>query len=114
MWWDSWGRNFAFNSLATISGTGANTVRIVWQMNVDGGLNLSYLENIIKKCIETKMIPMIELHDATGSSNVNDLFNCARWFVNNIALFNKYKKYILINIANEWSPWGTPLTGILN
>ncbi len=45
---------------------------------------------------------MIELHDATGSSNVQDLLNCAQWFKTNIGLFNKYQKYILINIANEW------------
>ena len=102
VWWDSWGRDFALNSISAIAATGANTVRIVWQIQVDGGLDINYLENIIKRCIENKLIPMIELHDATGSSNVEDLLNCARWYKNNIAVFKKYHKYILINVANEW------------
>ena len=45
---------------------------------------------------------MIELHDVTCSSNVNDLISCAQWFSNNIGMLKKYQKYILINIANEW------------
>ena len=91
-------------------------------MNTDGGLGLNNLENIIKRTIELKMIPMvrmhfcviiyfyldfaliykIELHDATGSSDASRLLECAFWFKNNIDLFNRYKRYILINIANEW------------
>lgn len=52
--------------------------------------------------LPNKKVPMIELHDVTCSSNVNDLLRCAQWFSNNIAMLNKYQKYILINIANEW------------
>ena len=102
LWYDNFGRNFAFNSLPTIAATGTNTVRIAWAMKTDGGLDINYLENIIKRCISLKMVAIIELHDATGSSNVNDLLNCARWFANNISLFKKYQRYVLINIANEW------------
>ena len=71
-------------------------------MNLYGGLDLNYLERIIIKCIENKMIPIIELNDVSGSSNVNDLLNCAQWFKNNMDLFKKYQTYILINIAHEW------------
>jgi len=71
-------------------------------MSLSGGLDNNYLEMIIKRCIDTRMIPMIELHDVTGSSNVNDLLNCAQWFSNNMAMLKKYQKYVLINIANEW------------
>ena len=88
--------------MTAISNTGANTVRIVWLMSLSGGLDNNYLEMIIKRCIDTRMIPMIELHDVTGSSNVNDLLNCAKWFSNNMAMLKKYQKYILINIAGGW------------
>ena len=71
-------------------------------MNLYGGLDLNYLERIIIKCIENKMIPIIELNDVSGSSNVNDLLNCAQWFKNNMDLFKRYQTYILINIAHEW------------
>ena len=51
---------------------------------------------------------MIELHDATGSPNDGDLMRCAQWWKDNIpGLFNNYKRNVIINIANEWSPWGT-------
>jgi mannan endo-1,4-beta-mannosidase len=102
IWWDNWNRNFAFNSLPTISLAGFNTVRIVWQIKTDGGLDNNYLEKIIQTVIQYQMIPMVELHDATGSTNEQDLYACARWFRDNISLFNKYSKYVLINIANEW------------
>ena len=55
-WYDSYKRNYSYNSLPAISATGANTVRIVWLMNLSGGLDNSYLETIIKKCIDTQMV----------------------------------------------------------
>ena len=58
-WYDCYNRNYSYNSLPTISQTGANTVRIVWLMNLFGGLDNNYLELIIQKCIETQMIPVI-------------------------------------------------------
>jgi mannan endo-1,4-beta-mannosidase len=102
IWWDGWNRNFALNSLLTISQAGFNTVRIVWQIKTDGGLDNNYLEKIIQTVIQYQMVPMVELHDATGSTNEQDLNACATWFRDNISLFNKYSKYIVINIANEW------------
>jgi hypothetical protein len=108
LWFDNHDRDFAYKSLLPISRTNTNTVRIVWGLNLQG-MPVGQLEKIIKRVIELKMIPMIELHDATGSSDVNSLLDCAKWFKDNMNLFMKYKKYVLINIANEWSPWGTPL-----
>ena len=48
------------------------------------------------------MVAVVELHDATCKPEPQLLIECANWFKNNIALFNKYKKYLIINIANEW------------
>ena len=108
LWFDNFDRDYAYKSLLPISKTNSNTVRIVWGLNLQG-MPVGQLEKIIKRVIELKMIPMVELHDATGSSDVNSLINCAKWFKDNMSLFLRYKKYVLINIANEWSPWGTPL-----
>ena len=103
LWFDGWNRYFALKSLPFIAKTNSNLNRIVWSLNSQKfALQLTDLDKIINKTIELKMIPMIELHDATSSSNVTDLLDCARWFRDNINLFKKYQKYILINIANEW------------
>jgi hypothetical protein len=37
-----------------------------------------------------------------GSSDANALQKCAQWWAQNIALFKKYEKFLIINIANEW------------
>ncbi len=108
LWFDNYDRDYAYKSLLPISRTNSNTVRIVWGLNLQG-MSVGQLEKIIQRVIELNMIPMIELHDATGSSDINSLLNCAKWFKDNMSLFFKYKRYVLINIANEWSPWGTPL-----
>jgi hypothetical protein len=108
LWYDGSNRDYAYKSLLPISRTNANTVRIVWGLNPQD-MPAGQLEKILKRVIELKMIPMIELHDVTGSNDVDSLLSCAKWFKDNIGLFLKYKKYVLINIANEWSKWGTPL-----
>ena len=108
LWFDNYDRNYAYQSLLPISRTSANTVRIVWAINLVG-MQAGQLEKIIKRIIELKMIPMVELNDASGSGDVISLLNCANWFKDNINLFFIYQKYVLINIANEWSAWGTPL-----
>jgi mannan endo-1,4-beta-mannosidase len=50
------------------------------------------------------MIPMPELHDVTGNNNAEDLKNMARYWARGDvkSVIDKYKKYILVNIANEW------------
>lgn len=55
-WFDCYNRNYSYNSLLAISQTGVNTVRIVWLMNLFGGLDNNFLEIIIKRCIELKMV----------------------------------------------------------
>jgi mannan endo-1,4-beta-mannosidase len=47
---------------AEIEQTGANIIRIVWNTNGSS----SDLDLAIENCIALDMIPMIELHDATG------------------------------------------------
>ena len=63
--YDNHNRNYAYKSLFPISQTNANLVRIVWGLNPNG-MDENQLKKIIERTIELKMIPMIEIHDATG------------------------------------------------
>lgn len=86
-----------------IAKTGANSVRIVWQKTNSQGTatSLTTLEALIKNCIKEKMIPIVEMHEATCNLNgLNDLVNF--WSsAPVVALVQKYQHALLVNIANE-------------
>lgn len=96
----AWFSDKAFQALEEIQAVGCNTVRIVWQTRG----NDAELEKIIQKCIELEMIPMVELHDVTGSPSKERLLDMARWYSRpeRVSMLRKYEKYLLLNIANEW------------
>ena len=96
----AWFSQRAYDALDEIRSVGCNTVRIVWQT---GGKDQE-LERIINRCIELQMIPMVELHDVTGSSSKERLVAMAQWFSKpeRVAMLRKYERYLLLNIANEW------------
>jgi mannan endo-1,4-beta-mannosidase len=87
-------------SLGKIAKLNANCVRIVWQTY--GSAN--QLEKILKNCIQLELIPMIELHDATGSPDVEKLLQTVQYYTDSAVMkvLQKYERYILINLANEW------------
>lgn len=95
-----WFKETAYNAMDDVARKNNNAVRIVWDTN--GDLNL--LDKTISKCIELKMIPIVELHDATGDSTKTKLLEMASYFTkpNVKTIIDKYSKYIMINIANEW------------
>lgn len=80
-----------------IEKTGANVVRIVWQT----WGSATILDVAIQNCIDQKMIPMIELHDATGEWD--KLQSCVDYWVRDdvIEVIQKHQEYLLVNIANE-------------
>lgn len=107
-------------SIPQIAITGANTVRIVWTItwDHDGDAYLpngnpnpnatpniptddSKLDALIALCIQYKMIPMPEIHDATG--NIAALPSVVNYWKRPeiLAIINKYKHAMLLNIANE-------------
>ena len=96
----AWFGQRAYDALDEISAVGCNTVRIVWQT----GGNDQELERIIKRCVELQMIPMVELHDVTGSPQKERLLAMAEWYSQpaRAAMLKKYERYLLLNIANEW------------
>jgi len=86
-----------------IAKTNANSVRIVWQTVYNNGsaAPLTQLEKLIQNCMQQKMIPLVEVHDATCDlgqlSKVVDYWTRA----DVVALVQKYEHALLVNIANE-------------
>lgn len=96
--------NLRKQSYAEIRKTGANCVRIVWLANpangeVDAGP--AGLDRTIQDCIDNDMIPMVELHDATGDwAKLNSVVQY--WLRQDVIdIVKKHEKYLLVNIANE-------------
>ncbi|MCW3806364.1 cellulase family glycosylhydrolase [Plebeiibacterium marinum] len=96
----AWHYNQSYQALDKIAAYNINCVRIVWESQLDP----SGLDSVLQKCIRLKMIPMVELHDATGDSTGTKLYQLARYFVRPQMknIIKKYEKHILLNIANEW------------
>ena len=84
-------------SFPEIAKTGANCVRIVWVTTGD----IDKFDAAIARCRENKMIPMVELHDATGEWS--KLSACVDWWVKPevVSVIQKHEEYLLVNIANE-------------
>lgn len=83
--------------MAEIEKTGANVVRIVWETRGKA----SMLDNAISNCRAENMIPMVEVHDATG--DINKVQACVDyWTREDVAsVLIKHEAYLLLNIANE-------------
>lgn len=104
-----WQTSSAQLKLSQIALTGANCVRLVWYQTGEAGTpsttyaNTVLLDSAISKCVQAKMIPILELHDATCNNNPTTLINVSNWFIQPAikTLINKYKHSIIINIANE-------------
>lgn len=83
--------------MAEIERTGANVVRIVW----DTHGKVSVLDEAINNCRAHNMIPMVELHDATGE--IDKVQQCVDYWVRtdvaNVLI--SHQNYLLVNIANE-------------
>lgn len=95
----------SLNALEPIAKYNTNCIRIVWGSKGE----VKKLEKVIKNCIELQMVPMVELHDATGNNQAGKLLEMAAYFARSDVkeMLFKYKKYLLINIANEWGDYYT-------
>jgi mannan endo-1,4-beta-mannosidase len=83
---------------AEIAKTGANVVRIVWTAK-DG--SPAELDQAIGNAVAAQLIPMIELHDATGDNSKIPMV--VDWWVKPevVAVIKKWQHVLLVNIANE-------------
>jgi mannan endo-1,4-beta-mannosidase len=94
IWFDSQ----AYSALDNLAAKHANCIRIVWQRSGSA----TRLDQIISRCEALKMVPIVELHDGTGSDNPADVNTNAQWYVTNRSVFINHQRTVLINIINEW------------
>lgn len=92
-WTDKDG-NPAFKEIAK---TGANTCRITWSLNDTA----EDLDTVLTNCRKQHMIPVIELHDATGEwDKLTSLVDY--WVREDISkVLISHEKYLILNIGNE-------------
>ena len=99
----AWYRNYTRQSIEAIAKTGANTVRIVC---ADGDLydrtSQQELQQIVDWCRQNKLVAIIEAHDATGKDELKPLQDAADYWISMKDFLNKNRKYVVLNIANEW------------
>ncbi|MFH1197878.1 MAG: cellulase family glycosylhydrolase [bacterium] len=84
-------------TMPEIRKTGANAVRIVWTTLGSP----AELDSAITNCINNQMIPIPELHDASG--NLDLVAKCVDYWISPemVEIINKHQEYVLLNIANE-------------
>lgn len=100
----AWYKDKTEFSMVEISALGANSARIVLACGAKWDKTpYSEVKNIAKWCEKYGLICVLELHDFTGSNKASDITKTAlNYWVEMKDLLNAYKKYIIINIANEW------------
>jgi len=103
IWFDISDQYLAYNALDNIAAYGANTVRIVWNTAEPGTPAL--LRRVIRRVVELRMVPMIELHDVTGGTSNQNLLTMVGYYTSATVkpILTDYEEFLLINIANEWS-----------
>jgi mannan endo-1,4-beta-mannosidase len=84
-------------SFTEIAKTGANAVRIMWGM----WKQPSEIEQSIVNAKKNDLIPIIELHDATGKWEKLDEVIAYWTRPEMVSIIKKYQDYLLVNIANE-------------
>jgi mannan endo-1,4-beta-mannosidase len=101
----SWGWNTSENLFPEIAKSGANCVRIVWYKtnNAPAYANLALLDSALSRCIQYKMIPVLELHDVTCNNDTTAIINTTNWFTQTSvkAILLKYQKWLILNPLNE-------------
>jgi hypothetical protein len=102
-WFDTGGRFWALGALDNIANYGFNSIRIVWED--EPSLTPELLRRILRRAVELELIPMLEMHGATGSRDAEDLLAMAEYFTEeDVAdVLLEFEDYLLLNIANEWS-----------
>ena len=90
----------AFDAIAS---TGSNCIRIVlsdgqkWKKD-----NKESLRNVIDAAISRNMIPIVEVHDGTGSDDIEVLTRIAEYWCDMSEVLVGTENYCILNIANEW------------
>jgi hypothetical protein len=109
IFFDTGSRYIAYNALDSIATYKTNTVRVVWRTKIDGDpepppSRANLLRQILYRIVQLKMVPMVELHDVTGSNSTADLARMAAYYTQADIkqVLTDFRGYLLVNIANEW------------
>lgn len=105
----NWGWSPNENFTNEIAKTGANCIRLQWYKDAGNATtnatysNSVYLDSALAKCVSNKLIPIMTLHDETCKNSSAALITLAEWYRQPqiLAVLNKYKHTLIINIANE-------------
>lgn len=110
------------SAIPNIAATGANTVRVVlsngqtWTRN-----SASDVQNVIRLCKQNQVVCVLEVHDVTGvgdtgghSSNTGTISGAADYWVSLADVLRGEEDYIIINIANEPTGNGVPVSTWVN
>lgn len=99
----AWYKGQLDTAIDSIAKTGANSVRVVL---ADGDqwdkTSVDEVEKIIQKCVDNKMIAILELHDGTGKDQQSFLDNAADYWIEIKDVLNAHTDTVIVNIANEW------------
>jgi mannan endo-1,4-beta-mannosidase len=102
----AWFQGNALEWMDEIATTGANAVRIVWETTRG---DTAIVRASIERAVELGMVPMVELHDITGGTDVNEPAQMAQYYVDEMLdILREFEPYLLVNIANEWGAFNTP------
>jgi mannan endo-1,4-beta-mannosidase len=100
IWTDREGATFP-----EIARTGANSLRIVWTLKDHPGDEA--LDAVLTKAVAAKLIPIIELHDATGKLDMVPQLVDFWTRPTIVALLKRHEASLILNIANEAGSNGT-------
>ena len=103
----------AYNALPRIKELGFNTVRIIWcadtlfragRCDPKDIHSLSELEKVLARLRSLELVGILNLQNATGSNDPNDLVSLVDWYTRPevVELLTRYQDMLLLNIANEW------------
>ncbi|NLT08193.1 MAG: cellulase family glycosylhydrolase [Ruminococcus sp.] len=99
----AWYKDKTEQSIKAAAAKGTNVVRIVC---ADGGqwtkTSADELKKIIGWCKENEQVCILEVHDATGSNNIDDVVKAAEYWTEMKDILNENRAYVILNIANEW------------
>lgn len=99
----AWYRDKYHIAIPAIASKGFNSVRIVLSNGQQyGKTSLQEINSLVETCKRNKMIAVLEVHDATGSDDLNKLNQAVQYWKEMKSALIGNEKYVILNIANEW------------
>lgn len=99
----SWFADKDETAINAIAATGANCIRIVladgeqWTRD-----SAETIKSLVEMCRQNKMISIVEVHDTTGSDDINSLRRAVDFWIEVKSALVGYEDVVILNIANEW------------